>query len=96
MAADGRQPDPSTFIADALDGIGRGLLIFGPDDRLAVGDRRFREMYGIDEAPVAPAVDPDDIPVFDREILDELFEDSTKERRSHLDLFSRSAEQLLS
>ncbi|MBM3535532.1 MAG: PAS domain-containing protein [Alphaproteobacteria bacterium] len=56
MAADGQQPDPHALIADALDGIGQGVLIVGPDMRIVRGNRRFCELYGVGEDTIRPGI----------------------------------------
>ncbi len=56
MAADGQRQDASAPITDALDGIGQGLLIVGPDGRMVRGNRRFCEMYGVDETAIRPGI----------------------------------------
>ena len=56
MAADGQSPESSALVADALDGIGQGVLIVGPDGRMVKGNRRFCEMYGVDETTIRPGL----------------------------------------
>ena len=56
MAADGQQPDASALIADALDGIGQGVLIVGPDGCMVRGNRRFLELYEVDETTILPGI----------------------------------------
>ena len=56
MAADGQQSDASALIADALDGIGQGVLIVGPDGCMVRGNRRFLELYGVDETTIRPGI----------------------------------------
>jgi signal transduction histidine kinase/CheY-like chemotaxis protein/GAF domain-containing protein len=56
MAADGQQTDPNALIADALDGIGQGVLIVGPDMRMVRGNRRFCELYGVGEETIRPGL----------------------------------------
>ena len=56
MAADGQQPDNSALIADALDGIGQGVLIVGPDGRMVHGNRRFCDLYGVGEETIRPGI----------------------------------------
>ena len=46
--------------------------------------------------PAASSPLPDDTPIFDRAILDELFEDAEEDRQALLDLFARSVAQSLS
>jgi PAS domain-containing protein len=56
MATDGQQPDSAALIADAIDGIGQGLLIVGADGRIVRGNRRFCDLYGIDDAAIRPGL----------------------------------------
>ncbi len=56
MAADGQHPDASALIADALDGIGQGVLIVDADGRMVRGNRRFLELYGVGEELIRPGL----------------------------------------
>ena len=49
MAADGQHPDATALIADALDGIGQGVLIVDADGCMVRGNRRFLDLYGVGE-----------------------------------------------
>ena len=56
MAADGQHPDATALIADALDGIGQGVLIVDADGRMVRGNRRFLELYGVGEELIQPGL----------------------------------------
>ncbi len=56
MAADGQHPDASALVADALDGIGQGVLIVDADGRMVRGNRRFLELYGVGEELIRPGL----------------------------------------
>ena len=54
MAADGQHPDASALIADALDGIGQGVLIVDADGRIVfnTAEGRVKDRYLVVGAPV--------------------------------------------
>ncbi|MBL8689441.1 MAG: PAS-domain containing protein, partial [Rhodospirillaceae bacterium] len=56
MAADGQHPDATALIADALDGIGQGVLIVDADGRMVRGNRRFLDLYGVGEETIRPGL----------------------------------------